>query len=291
MEMDWLEVSVKVDNESGEAVAEVLSRYAHQGVAIEAGPEGWEAGSVIVRAYLPTGDHIWCTKQRIKEALGHLNQIRRVPPPSFRTVAEADWAELWKERLTVLHIGQRIVIQPSWKLYESHPDEIVIKLDPGMAFGTGLHPTTQLCLSALEDMVSPGMSVLDLGAGSGILAIAASKLQAANVLAVDNDPVAVKTAQENIQANDVSNVTTLLGSLVDLTEDYDLVVVNILSQVIINMLNDGLAARIRPQGKLVASGVIAEQAEDVIAAMEQQALTLVAQRRKEDWVSLIAERA
>ncbi len=289
--MDWLEVSVEVDNESGEAVAEVLSRYAHQGVAIEAGPEGWESGSAIVRAYLPNGERAWSTKQHIKEALGHLNQIRRVPPPSFRTVADADWAELWKERLTVLHIGKRIVIQPSWKSYDPHPDEIVIKLDPGMAFGTGLHPTTQLCLGALEDIVSPGMSVLDIGAGSGILAIAAAKLGAANVLAVDNDPVAVKASQENIHTNDVGNVSTLLGSLADLADDYDLVVVNILSHVIIDMLNDGLAARIRPQGKIVAAGIISEQADGVIAAMEQQALSLVEQRRKEDWVGLIAKRA
>ncbi|HDQ73139.1 MAG TPA: 50S ribosomal protein L11 methyltransferase [Chloroflexi bacterium] len=288
--MDWLEVSVQIDNESAEAVAEILSRYAHQGVAIEASPEGWNESGVIVRAYLPTNEQMWHTKQRIQEALGHLNQIRPVPPPSFRTVAEADWTELWKERLTVLHVGQRIVIQPSWKSYEPQPHEVVIQLDPGMAFGTGLHPTTQLCLLALEEMVAPGMSVLDMGAGSGILAIAAAKLGAAEVLAVDNDPVAVKTARENFQVNHVENGTALLGSLDDVMGDYDLVIVNILSHVIIDMLNNGLATRIRPRGKLVTTGIIAEQADDVIETMKQQTLMLVEQRYMEDWVSLIARR-
>jgi len=148
--MEWLEVSVTVENEAAEVVAEVLSRYVYRGVAIEAGPEGWNAGPVVVKAYLPADDQLQATKRRIEEALWHLGQIRPIPAPTFRPVAEVDWAEAWKERLDVLRIGRHIVIRPSWRDYVPEPEDVVIQLDPGMAFGTGLHPTTQMCLVALQ---------------------------------------------------------------------------------------------------------------------------------------------
>jgi ribosomal protein L11 methyltransferase len=289
--MEWLEVSVTVENEAAEAVAEVLSRYAHRGVVIEAGAEGWNTGPVIVRAYLPADDQLQANKRRVKESLGHLNQLCPVSKPAFRFIAEEDWTEAWKERLTVMHIGRRVVIRPSWLDYEPAPQEIVIQLDPGMAFGTGLHPTTQMCLVALEESVCPGVEVLDMGTGSGILAIAAARLGAARVLALDNDPVAVKVARGNVAANGVQAVVGIeRGSLAEVSGDYDLVVVNILAKVIIEMMQGGLVGMMCPGGKLIAAGIIADQEAEVVAAMEQKGLALTGRQQIEDWVCLMAER-
>ncbi len=288
--MEWLEVSVTVDNEAAEVVAEVLSRYAYRGVAIEAGPEGWKAGPVIVRAYLPADDQLRANKRHIEEALGHLDQIRPVSVPTFRPVAEEDWAEVWKERLSVLPIGQHIVIRPSWRDYMPMAEDVVIQLDPGMAFGTGLHPTTQMCLMALEGLMRPEAEVLDLGTGSGILAIAAAKLGARRVLAVDSDPIAVRTARENVITNKVQEVVSVIcGSLAETSESYDLVMVNILAKVIVEMMQGGLATRIRPGGVLIATGIIADQEPEVVVALEQKGLTLVEWQRIEDWVCLVAK--
>ena len=289
--MEWLQVSVTVKNETAEAVAEVLSRYAHRGVVIEAGPDGWNAGPVIVRAYLPADDQLQATKRRVQEALGHLNQISPVSEPTFCPVAEADWAEAWKKRLTVMHIGQHIIIRPSWLEHEPGPKDIVVQLDPGMAFGTGLHPTTQLCLVALEKLTRPTVDVLDMGTGSGILAIAAAKLGAGRVLALDNDPLAVKIARDNITTNGVQDtVNVLCGSLAKAPGSYDIVVVNILAKVIIEMVQDGLATRVSPGGRLIATGIIAGQEPKVVTAMEQQGLVLTERQQIEDWVCLVAER-
>lgn len=290
--MEWLEISVTSDNEGAEAVAEVLSRYAYRGVVIEAGPDGWNAGPVIVRAYLPADDRLRANKRRIEEALCHLDRIRSVSVPSFRPVAEEDWVEAWKERLNVLRIGRHVVIRPSWRDYVPEPGDIVIQLDPGMAFGTGLHPTTQMCLVALEELMRPEAAVLDLGTGSGILAIAAAKLGAGHVLAVDRDPVAVKTARGNLVTNGVQGVVSVMeGSLQDVSRSYDLVVVNILAKVIVEMMGEGLATRLRPGGRLITAGIIADQTSEVVAALERGGLTAIERQQREDWVCLVANKA
>jgi ribosomal protein L11 methyltransferase len=290
--MEWLEISVTSDNEGAEAVAEVLSRYAYRGVVIEAGPDGWNAGPVIVRAYLPADDRLRANKRRIEEALCHLDRIRSVSVPSFRPVAEEDWVEAWKERLNVLRIGRHVVIRPSWRDYVPESGDIVIQLDPGMAFGTGLHPTTQMCLVALEELMRPEAAVLDLGTGSGILAIAAAKLGAGHVLAVDRDPVAVKTARGNLVTNGVQGVVSVMeGSLQDVSKSYDLVVVNILAKVIVEMMQEGLATRLHPGGRLITAGIIADQTSEVIAALERGGLTAIERQQREDWVCLVASRA
>ncbi|MEA3377052.1 MAG: 50S ribosomal protein L11 methyltransferase, partial [Chloroflexota bacterium] len=262
--MEWLEVGVEVDAEAAEAVAEVLSRYVDRGVAIEAGPEGWHVGPVVVRAYLPHDDQLWEKRKQIEEGLWHLGQIRFIPEPSFRSVAEEDWTEAWKKRLTVLHIGERIVIQPSWLDYDPRSEDIVIRLDPGMAFGTGLHPTTQMCLRALEEFVQPGAEMLDVGTGSGILAIAAAKLGARSVLAVDNDPQAVAVARSNVVGNDVGQrVCVERGSLPEISGSYDLVVVNILARVIVELVEEGLSERMRPSAVLITAGITVDKASEV----------------------------
>lgn len=289
--MEWLEVSISVEAEVAEAVAEVLSRYAEHGVAIEAGPGGLRAGPVVVRAYLPADDQLWAQRRRVEEALWHLGQIQHIPPPDYRTVAEEDWAEAWKERMSVLHVGRHLVIRPSWLDYQAGASETIIQLDPGMAFGTGLHPTTQICLAAIEELTRPEMRVLDLGTGSGILAIAAAKLGAARVLALDTDPVAVRTARENVSANNAQGaVEVAQGSLKDVPGDYDLVVVNILAKTIIDMAQAGLAERVKAGGTLVAAGILAHQASQVVAALGDQGLALVEQRQAGDWACLLARR-
>lgn len=288
--MEWLEVSVTVENEAAEAVAEVLSRYAHRGVVIEAGPEGWNTGPVIVRAYLPADDQLQVNKRRIEEALWHLGQIRPVSAPTFCSVAEADWAEAWKERLNILHVGRHIVIRPSWRDYVPAPGDLVIQLDPGMAFGTGLHPTTQMCLVALEELICPGAEVLDLGTGSGILAIAAARLGAGHVLAVDNDPIAVDAARDNVMNNGVQGtVSVMCGSLTEASGSYDLVVVNILARVIVEMVQEGLATRVRSGGGLIAAGILANQEPEVVAALKRGDFTLVERQQRDDWVCLVAK--
>ncbi len=291
-EAEWLEVSVEVDRESAEAVAELLSRYVHQGVVIESGPDGWEVDPVVVRGYLTQGDDLWHRRKKIEEGLWHLGQIRSIPDPLFQTVKEQDWAEAWKRNLKVLRVGNHIVIRPSWLDYDAQLADIVINLDPGMAFGTGLHPTTQMCLCALEHVVRQGMAVLDLGTGSGILAIAAAKLGAGHVLALDSDQQAVRVARGNAIDNAVSErVRVAQGSLVDAPGTYDVVVVNILARVITEMVEEGLVARLRPGGVLITAGITTDQASDVVAVLERGELELVGREQRGDWVSLLAQRA
>ena len=285
--MEWLEVSVIVENEIAEAAAEVLSRYADRGVAMEVGPEGWTSGPVVVRAYLPADDQLESNQRRVREAFWHLGQIRPIPEPVFRLISEADWAKAWKERLKVIHLGQHIVVRPSWEEYGGAPGDIVIQLDPGQAFGTGLHPTTQMCLTVLEALIRPGVDVLDVGTGSGILSIAAAKLGAGRVLALDTDLVAVKAARANVVANEVQGLVQVRpGSLAEAANSYDLVVVNILARVILKMVREGLAGRVRPGGTLVVAGILVDQEVGMLMALEREGLGLVERWQMGDWVCL-----
>ncbi|MCC6906181.1 MAG: 50S ribosomal protein L11 methyltransferase, partial [Anaerolineae bacterium] len=218
--MDWIEVSLSVDGEGAEAVADALHDLVHQGVVIEqAFPgEAWSdeplpPGPLLVRGYFADDGQAAARRRRIAEVLGYLHMMyERIPEPEFRQVHEADWAEAWKKHYHPIRIGERILIKPAWIEVETGPDDIVLEMDPGMAFGTGTHPTTQLCLQACEWFVRPGMTVGDVGSGSGVLAIAAAKLGASHVLACDNDEVAVRVAQENAERNGVSDRVTVQHS-------------------------------------------------------------------------------
>ncbi len=287
--MKWLEARVQTSGEAAEAVAEVLSRFLPHGVVVEAGPEGIGSGPVAVYGYLPADDRLPQLRRQVEEAIWHLAQIVPLPEPTFRPVADLDWAEVWKKHFHVLHVGQRIVIRPSWLSYTPRPGEVLIELDPGMAFGTGLHPTTRLCLVALETLVRPGMRLLDLGSGSGILAIAGAKLGARSVLAIDNDPQAVTVARRNVRRNGVAErVRVREGSLAQVEGSFDLILVNILARVIVRLVEEGLGGRLAPGGVLVLAGILVEQEGQVVGSLARAGLTVVERRQMEDWVELEA---
>ncbi len=295
---EWLELSLETTPELAEAISDALYPLVEGGVSLEQvnRTEGltadrWEdeaaTGPVIVRGYLPKDANLEERRTKVEEALFYLNMVRPVPQPTYKTVAQSDWAESWKVNYKPLRIGNRLVIRPSWfapDSVETHADDIVLALDPGMAFGTGLHPTTQLCAIALEGCVMPGMTVFDVGTGSGILAIYAIKLGACEALAVDTDPESVRVTLENIGLNAVADKIQVGQGSFDTTETvYDLVVANILAGVIMLMLKTGLAARGR---RFVFSGILDTQAEQVIETAVAAGLTLVRQNQILDWVSL-----
>ncbi len=301
----WIEVTLRVDGESAEATAGILQRYGYQGVAVEhegIPPDKLDedqippATSLAVRAYLPEDDKTEDTKARLESALSYMNMMYPMPTPQYRIVEEADWAEAWKAHYHPVRIGKRLLIRPLWTQVALQPGDVEIALDPGMAFGTGTHPTTQLCLEATEDLLAqfPGAKVLDLGTGSGILAIAAAKLGAAHVLALDNDPVAVESAQANAQQNGVADKITVqegsLESLIFSARRFDLILVNILARIIIEMCKNHLGEVVRPGGLAIFSGIIVEQADDVEAALRTTGLEPYARRVQGDWVVIEARR-
>jgi ribosomal protein L11 methyltransferase len=247
-----------------------------------------------VRAYLPEDDRADAAKRQLEEALWHLGQIYPMPTPQYRLIDEQDWAEAWKANYHPLRLGRRIFIRPLWIDEPGDPGDVVIALDPGMAFGTGTHPSTQLVLEAAEDLLEtwPGVKVLDLGCGSGILSILAAKLGAAHVLALDTDPIAVRATAENAAANGVGDrITAQTGSLDGLLHAatrFDLALVNILSKVIVAMCAQGMGSVIRPGGVGVFGGIIEEQADEVEAALRSTGLTPYKRRMSGDWVVIEA---
>lgn len=305
----FTEISVATDGEAAEAVAEVLRPFAYQdgvvfeqlGAAHDPHPDAVEP-TVTVKIYVPQKDDTPELRRRIEEILYHLNRLYPIPPPSFHILEEKDWAHAWKEHYHPFRIGKRIWIRPSW--YESEEtsdengvqaqaDDIVLVLDPGMAFGTGLHPTTQNCLLALEELVQDRDNVLDVGTGSGILAIAALKLGAERAVGVDTDELAVKTAYANGQQNLVGQQFEVWqGDLSTVVEqDWDIVLVNILAPIITNLLLEGhLLDYVAKSGWLVLSGIIDAQVEDVEAAVTKMGAKIVDRIIVRDWVTLLVRR-
>ncbi len=299
--MDWLEISIQADGEAAEAVSEVFNRLngiegGHGGAAITIGGFGEDgvlrSSVVTVSTYLACDGREGERRRQIEEALWHLRQLYSLPEPRVRVLAEEDWANAWKALYHPFRVGEHLVIAPSWEPAGPGPGDTLILLDPGMAFGTGLHPSTRLCLTLLEAHLRSGDSVLDLGTGSGILAIAAAKLGAAFVLARDIDPVAVEAARENVARNGVDRVVRVEeGSLPEAGEQaksgFDLVLVNILAEVIVRLLGEGLADLVKPRGKLILSGIIAPKADDVEAALSARQFTVVERRAEGDWVAFL----
>ena len=309
----WLEASVMVDGEMAEAVSEVFARYVAGGVVIEstkieADPEGEgkATGPLRVCGYLPVDGSIETEKQKLIEAVWHLSQIRPVPELTFKPVAELDWSEHWKQHFHPITIGNRLMITPTW-LDISTTDRTVVRIEPGMAFGTGTHPTTQLCLEILDRQLSPQvntainihepqLSMIDVGCGSGILSIAAVKLGMSYGLGVDVDPHAVEAAKKNSLLNAVQNQLDFhVGSLEEIRagafriQRAPIVVANILAPVIVQLLAAGLNEILDPQGKLILSGILKEQVPDVAAAVHDRGMKIKDQHQDGDWIALLVE--
>lgn len=300
---NWIEVTMRVDGESAEAVAEVLQRYGHQGVSVEQEgitPDIWDEGevpppqSLVVRAYFPDDDRAEDTKTKLETALGHMNMMYPMPKPEYTILKEEDWAEAWKVHYRPLRVGKNLLVRPLWIEVDPEPNDIVISLDPGMAFGTGTHPTTQLCLEAIEDLTQPNHEILDLGCGSGILSIAAAKLGAQQIVGLDIDPIAVEATLENAEANDVADkIVAEEGSLENIiasARQFDFIVVNILAKIILKMAENHLGDTVRPGGIAIFSGIIDTQVNDVEEALRKTGLQPYARRQQGDWFLIEAKR-
>jgi ribosomal protein L11 methyltransferase len=333
--MTWLELSVDAEPEAVESISELLAQHGYNGgVVIDqpiiTGADGPEytfdtSRPVTLRTYIPLDERAEETRQRLEQALWHFGQMRAVGPLSVRSLEEEDWANAWKQHYNIQRIGARTVIVPSWLEYTPVPGDIVLKLDPGMAFGTGLHPTTQLCVGFIEQYAQPGMAAIDLGCGSGILAIAAAKL-GATVLALDTDPIAVTATRENAARNGESaHITAAEGSIgagaamghwlnwnqeprtgtrrvnqEPVADDrfsvlgsrfssVDLIVANIIARVLAALARD-MAAVLKLNGILIASGIIAEREREVAEAFEAAQLMLLERKQEGDWVALVYRR-
>jgi ribosomal protein L11 methyltransferase len=308
--MNWLEVSLTVNGELAESVADVFARFAPNGVMTEQGvkflddeDEGTATGPITVRAYLEVNEQLEETRQKLEESLFYLGMIQPLPTPVYKQIADQNWMEAWKQHYKPILIGQRLLILPAW-LESPEPKRIPIKIDPGMAFGTGTHPTTQLCLELMEvhfdqsEIVNRKSEiVIDVGCGSGILSIAALKLGAKTVLGVDIDIESVKNSRENADTNGVGEELILgQGSVTEILagnfqfKSAPLVVANILGPILIRLFDAGLADLVEPNGEIILSGILAHQAENVIGAAQAKGLKRNDQRQTGDWVAISLKR-
>lgn len=300
----WLELAVECDNEAVEPVSELFARYGYnEGVVVEEpftqDPDGDNMAldfsrPVTVRTFVAAADTTAATLDQIRHALWHLGQMRQVGELTITARAEEDWANAWKAHYYTHRIGERVTVRPPWhEDREADPGQVMIVLDPGMAFGTGLHPSTRLCVLALEQELKPGTRVLDVGTGSGILAIAAAKLGAAAIDAVDIEPVAVRSARENADRNEVGGQIQVevgsVGAEGPFTGGYDLVLANIIARILIDLAPD-LARAVAPGGTLVLSGIITMREPAVRRAFDGAGLVFGRQLQIEDWLAMIYHR-
>jgi ribosomal protein L11 methyltransferase len=297
---EWLELSVEVERAAVEEVSDLFARYGYQGgvvleeatrpaadgVSLEPIPDG----PVWVRTYLPAGAEAQPSVEELRATLELLGRLATIGPLQVRRIHERSWAEAWKAGLGPMHVGTRLVVVPSWRRYRPRRSEVCLRIDPGMAFGTGLHQTTRLCLAALERFLRPGARVLDVGTGSGILAIAAARLGAGWVLALDIDPVAVRAAVRNVRRNRVSDrVQVRQGSLEHGMGPFALVLANLLARTLVE-LADRVSAALIPGGYLIGSGVLREQGDMVEAAWRAAGLEVVERLPEDEWLALVAKR-
>lgn len=313
----WAEVSVHTSHEAMEAVANILHEAGASGVVIEDAldlkeavwqhhateeeylveldPNDYPEDGIVVKAYFPVNAFLGETVDGIRAALSQL-------PPlgidlgkgsvTLTEVHEEDWAHAWKKYYKPVRVSQRITIAPTWEAYMPQAEEEqVIRLDPGMAFGTGTHPTTILCIRALEKYLQPGMVVIDVGCGSGVLSIASVKLGAEKVLALDIDELAVKVCQENVEINRMGErITVRRNNLLDgINLEADLIVANILAEVIVRFI-DQAHQRLKPGGFFLVSGIIPAKQTMVEERLRSQGFTIVETVNLEDWLAIVAQK-
>lgn len=311
--MKWIEITIKTTTEAVEAVTSILYESEVGGVVIEDPNDflfqqkddtAWdyiEEGvfnkgyeGVIVKAYLSEEKNIVAEVEMIRE------KIRLLPSYGIDTgegsveitqVDEEDWANSWKQYYKPSKVGSKIVVKPTWEEYEKNNGEIVVELDPGMAFGTGTHETTTMCIREMEDRVDNNTAVFDIGCGSGILSIAAAKLGASKVIGVDLDPVAVKVSKENIELNKVENaVEVRYGNLMDVVkEKADIVVANIIADIII-LLSESVGDFLVDNGIFISSGIILDKIESVKAALSKNNFEIIDVKTLGEWAVIVSKK-
>jgi ribosomal protein L11 methyltransferase len=283
MTQRWAAIEIAAAGDTQEIVGVLLTDVA--------GCHGFSATTQAVTGYLPVDERLEDALIRLRSALDGAPEL--FPPGSaeitIRFVAEEDWATAWKQYFKPQRIGKRIVVKPTWEDYAAQPDDLVLQIDPGMAFGTGLHATTRLCLRALEDQISFGSTVADVGTGSGILAVAAALLGAKRIDAVDIDPLAVRIARENVVVNGVGGAVSVAEAASPPPGIFDVIVANILADVILAMAPE-LAAALKPGGVLIASGIIDRRADDVREGLAKVGLHPFATETEAEWVALLVRR-
>lgn len=248
---------------------------------------------VTVRAYLEA-QHAGDAVERARRDLGHLQAfgLRPIGELETRVVHEEDWAEAWKGHFPVLRVGRRLVIKPTWREHAAAPGDVVIALDPGMAFGTGLHPTTRLCLTAIEQLADEGglagRHVLDVGCGSGVLGVAAALLGADSVLGLDTDPIAVEATQANAALNGLeTRIQARRGSLPTSGGPFDVVLANLIASLLVDLASE-LHESVVAGGWLIAGGIFVDREQEVVSSFAEVGLRVVSRHAETDWVAVVA---
>lgn len=312
MNKNWLEISVHINSEAVEAVTNKMLELGLNGVEIEdsevltrnwetpygeiisLAPNEYPAEGAIVKGYLPDNNNHSDLVRQIKQLVDNLGEYGLDPGPGrvmLRNVAEESWAHAWKKFYKPIQVTERLTVKPRWEAYTPRTTgEIVIELDPGMAFGTGTHPTTLQCLRLMEKWLQPGMRMIDVGCGSGILSIAAAKMGAL-VLAIDLDAVAVESAKENVALSGHENLIQVLqGDLLQYQErSAHLIVANLLAEIILRLVED-LPSALLPGGIFIGAGIVANKADLVEEALSGVGLKIMERIHDEDWVAIVAKK-
>ncbi len=309
--MKWCEISIQTSHEAVELIAEIFRDLGASGVVIE-DPElvndyitsgKWdytdipiakETEVVVEKAYLPVNGELEGRIQTLRQEIKALESRGVNTAPAVLTTAELqdeDWSDTWKQYFHTEKPGERVVIKPTWEEYAPQGDEVVIELDPGAAFGTGTHATTAMCIRQLEKLVKPGMTVFDVGTGSGILSIISAKLGAKNIQAVDYDDSVLKIVEENLEQNNVQDIISVAQS--DLMQNVhgkaELVIANIIADIIIRLF-DQLDEHLEQGGTLLTSGIIEDRIEDVLAAAEAHGYGVVERLENKGWACITFKR-
>lgn len=311
MDGTWIEVRVITKSEALEPISGIFYSLDCKGVAIEdpedilgreQGPLTWDFADInvlehkgkvaVVKAYFAEEDNIEDVLQYVNERLTELKEMGLdlgEAKVEHEKMHEEDWANTWKQYYKPSKVGEKIVVKPIWEEYEAKDEELVVELDPGMAFGTGTHETTRMCIQALERYVKEESTVFDVGCGSGILAIAAAKLGAKLAVGVDLDPVAVESSIENVGYNNLNNIEILHGNLVEVIDGKaDIVVANILAEIIC-ILTDDVKRVLKDGGVFITSGIIHDRVDMVCEKLESTGFEVIEKNRDGEWNCIVAK--